>query len=224
MRKVSADLTHIERIRIENTLPRVFESEKIPASEVWKSRLTFERGGRYLIEAASGGGKSSLCAFLFGLRTDYLGKIFFNDTDISSISVDEWQTIRRMNIAYLTQELSLFPELTAIENINLKNKLTGYATDSMINDWMERLGIAFRRDYPAGRMSIGQQQRLALIRSLCQPFDFFLLDEPVSHLDADNNKTAAEIVEEAAEKLGAAVITTSVGNPLALDNPVKLKL
>ena len=93
-----------------------------------------------------------------------------------------------------------------------------------VEGWMERLGITARRDYPAGRLSIGQQQRVALIRSLCQPFDFILLDEPVSHLDEANNRLAAGIVEEEAGRQGAAVITFSVGNPLLIENPVKMNL
>ena len=73
-------------------------------------------------------------------------------------------------------------------------------------------------------MSIGQQQRVAIIRSIRQPFDFILLDEPVSHLDPDNNRIAAGIIAEEAERQGAAVISTSVGNPLLLDNAQQIKL
>lgn len=215
---------HINEITLEHALPRVFVSENIPPSDIWKRSLSLRRGGRYLIEAASGGGKSSLCAYLFGARTDYEGSIFFDGTDISSFGIPTWQEIRRTNIAYLPQELSLFPELTAWENIQLKNRLTNHLPDSRIEQLMERIGIAFRRDYPCGRMSIGQQQRVAIIRSICQPFDFILLDEPVSHLDNDNNRIAAEIISEEASRQGAAVVSTSVGNPLLLDNPTRLAL
>ncbi|MDE5808321.1 MAG: ATP-binding cassette domain-containing protein [Muribaculaceae bacterium] len=211
-------------ITIEHALPRVFVSEKIPPSDVWQTRLTLERGKQYLIEAASGGGKSSLCAYIFGARTDYEGKILFNGEDISQFSIDKWQDVRRRNIAYLPQELSLFPELTAWENIQLKNRLTSHASDSQIDQWMEQIGIAFRRDYPCGRMSIGQQQRVAIIRSLCQPFDFILLDEPVSHLDEENNRIAARMISEEAARQGAAIVSTSVGNPLLIDNPIRLHL
>lgn len=214
----------ISTITIEHALPRVFVSEKIPPSDVWQSRLTLERGHRYLIEAASGGGKSSLCAYIFGARADYEGRILFNDEDIASFDIARWQEIRRRHIAYLPQELSLFPELTAWENIQLKNRLTSHASDSRIEEWMERIGIAFRRDYPCGRMSIGQQQRVAIIRSLCQPFDFILLDEPVSHLDEENNRIAAEMISEEAARQGAAIVSTSVGNPLLLSEPTKLNL
>lgn len=214
----------INEITLEDMLPQVFINEKIPASEVWNTRLSFRKGNRYRIEAASGGGKSSLCSYIFGTRTDYKGTLYFNNTDIKSLSIPLWQDIRRKNIAYLPQELSLFPELTAWENIQLNNSLTGYADNAKIEQWLDRIGISARKDYPVGKMSIGQQQRVAIIRSICQPFDFILLDEPVSHLDAENNRIATEIIEEEASKNGAGIISTSVGNPLQLSDPVILSL
>lgn len=214
----------IGRIEMKGMLPRVFVSEKIPPSDVWRHDVAFERGKFYLVEAASGGGKSSMCAYIFGARTDYEGRLLFDGEDAAGISMAGWQALRRRNIAYLPQELSLFPELTAWENIQLKNRVTGYASEKMVERWLEQLGIASRRDYPAGRMSIGQQQRLAIIRALCQPFDFILLDEPVSHLDEENNRIAAEIITEEARRQGAGIISTSVGNHLLLDYNKRMHL
>lgn len=214
----------IESITLRQALPEVFAGEKIPASQVWLSELKLLRGGRYMIEAASGTGKSSLCAYIFGTRRDFRGEILFGDTDVATISVDTWQEIRRRHLAYLPQELSLFPELTAWQNIKLKNDLTGHASDDRIRRWLDALGIADRTDFPVGKMSIGQQQRVAIIRSICQPFDFILLDEPVSHLDADNNRRAAEIIEEEARRQGAAIIATSVGNQIEITDPIVLNL
>ncbi len=214
----------IKEIRFEGMLPEVFQNERIPESDVWKTGLVLERGEHYLIEAASGGGKSSMCSYIFGSRDDYKGKLLFDSRDVREFTISDWQEIRRRNIAYLPQELDLFPELTAWENIQLKNKLTSHLSDAEIENCLEELGIASRRDYPAGRMSIGQQQRVAIIRSICQPFDFTLLDEPVSHLDEDNNRIAAAIIGREAERQGAAIVSTSVGNPLLLDNYRKLRL
>ena len=205
-------------------LPRVFSSESIPESDVWKRELTFRRGEYYLVEAASGGGKSSMCSYIFGARTDYEGTLRFNDTDTATLVISQWQELRRRNLAYLPQELSLFPELTALQNIELKNSLTGWKTREEIELWLEELGIDSRRDYPVGKMSIGQQQRVGIIRALCQPFDFILLDEPVSHLDAENNRKAARMIIGEASRQEAGIIATSVGNPLIIEESVRLKL
>ena len=214
----------INRITLSGMLPRVFLSERIPASDVWRNELTFERGRFYLVEAASGGGKSSMCAYIFGARTDYEGKLMFDSTDVSTLEMNEWQALRRRNLAYLPQELSLFPELTAMQNIELKNSLTGWKSREEIEECLHKLGIDSRRDYPVGKMSIGQQQRVGIIRSICQPFDFILLDEPVSHLDGDNNRIAAMMIMDEARRQGAGIISTSVGNKLLLEDYVELKL
>ncbi len=205
-------------------LPRVFVSESIPVSDVWRSDVTFRRGEYYRVEAASGAGKSSMCAYLYGSRTDYEGRLFFNDRDAATIPMNGWQELRRCNLAYLPQELALFPELTALENITLKNSLTNHVSLERIEEWLHELGVDSRRDYPVGRMSIGQQQRVGIIRALCQPFDFILLDEPVSHLDEDNNRKAASMIAEEASRQGAGIITTSVGNHLLLERSISLKL
>lgn len=215
---------HIEEITLDSLLPRVFAREELPYSEVWRRKVSFRRGRRYLVDSASGGGKSSLAAFIMGARRDYEGRLLFDGREASDLSISDWQEIRRAHFAYLPQELALFPELSAIDNILLKGEICGDIDLNRVEAWMERLCITSRRDYPARRLSIGQQQRVALIRSLCQPFDFILLDEPVSHLDGDNNRIAARIVEEEAERQGAGIITFSVGNPLLIENPEKLNL
>ena len=217
-------MERIEKITLSGMLPNVFRQESIPDSQVWNSELVIKRGCRLLIEAASGGGKSSLCAFLFGSRNDYQGTLRFNSDDVRTFSVTQWQDIRRNHLAYLPQELSLFPELSAWQNIQLKNRLTGALSDQRVEQLLERLGIANRRDYPVGKMSIGQQQRVAIIRSVCQPFDFILLDEPVSHLDSENNRIAADIILEEASRQGAGIISTSVGNAISIPELSSIRL
>ena len=198
-------------------MPKVFVGEPERHSEVWHKDLVLKRGELIIIAAESGTGKSSLCSYIFGSRRDYVGEILFDGKDISNFTIGEWQAIRRESLAYLPQELGLFPELTAMENIMLKNDLTGYASEDQIANWLRRLGIDSRSDFPVGKMSVGQQQRVGIIRAVCQPFDFILLDEPVSHLDEGNNRIAAEIIVEVAQKQGAAIIATSVGNHLMIE-------
>lgn len=214
----------MQEIRLERVLPRVFVNERISASDVWLGDLAFRRGEFALVEAQSGGGKSSMCAYIYGSRTDYEGRIIFDTSDIRGLDMNRWLSLRRTNLAYLPQELALFPELSAWENIQLKNRLTRHATDAQVESWLEELGLAARRDFPVGKMSIGQQQRVAIIRAICQPFDFLLVDEPVSHLDEANNGIASKIITEEARRQGAGIISTSVGNRLDIDYDKRLKL
>ena len=110
----------------------------------------------------------------------------------------------------------MFPELTAWENVQVKNQLTQFKSDAEISTWFDVLGIADKRNTKLGHLSYGQQQRVALMRALCQPFDFLLADEPVSHLDADNSHLMAEVMMEEARRQGAGVIITSIGHHMNL--------
>lgn len=221
-------MNRIDTITLDRALPRVFAgSEKelpVRDSQVWLGHVEFERPGRYLVEAQSGAGKSSLCAFIYGSRNDYEGHILINGTDISSFSIARWTRLRCRSLAYLPQEMRLFPELTAMENILVKNRLTDFKTASEITAMLDRLGVADKAGVEAGKLSVGQQQRVAIVRALCQPMDFLLIDEPVSHLDARNNSTVAALIEEEAARQDASIIATSVGNDIDIKNFTVLHL
>ena len=193
-------------------------------SDVWLQDLNLERGKRYLISAESGTGKSSMCSYIYGYRQDYSGLIAFDGKDIRSLSIAQWCDIRQRHIAYLPQDMRLFGELTAMENVELKNRLTGFKSREEINKLFEALGIADKVDSLASKLSIGQQQRVAIIRTLCQPYDFIMLDEPVSHLDEENNRIAAGIIADEAARQGAGIIATSVGNHLKMDGATLINL
>ena len=212
-----------ELIELKSVLPRVFRgSEKeapVKDSELWlRETVTFRRGNNYIIEAESGTGKSSLCAFIYGSRRDYDGRILFDGRDAAGFGIDRWCELRRRSLAYLPQEMRLFPELTVMENVMIKNRLTDFRSEAEIRALLGRLEIEGKIDEPAGRLSVGQQQRVAIVRALCQPFDFLLIDEPVSHLDARNNLAVASLIAEEAGRQGAAVIATSVGNKIRLED------
>ncbi len=207
----------MEKITLHNTLPRVFAGHDGIHSDVWLQDITLERGKRYLISAESGTGKSSMCSYIYGYRQDYSGDIAFDGQDIRSLTVAQWCDIRQRHIAYLPQEMRLFGELTAMENVELKNRLTGFKSCDAIIKLFEVMGIADKVDSLASKLSIGQQQRVAIIRTLCQPCDFILLDEPVSHLDDENNRIVADLIIQEAVRQGAGVIATSVGNHLKMD-------
>lgn len=216
----------MEKITFDNVLPQVFQQREDLVSDVWSKQLEFKKGQTYLVEAESGKGKSTFCSYILGYRHDFTGDILFDGTSVSELSVSRWVDVRRQHISHLFQELRLFPELTAMENVQIKNRLTngGYATDKQITEWFERLGIADKLNAKVGRMSFGQQQRVAMIRALVQPFDFLLVDEPISHLDDNNSAIMADIMMTEVRRQEAAVIVTSIGKhmDMAYDNVVKL--
>lgn len=214
----------MDKIIFRNVLPSVFANREDLDSEVWQKEITFERDHLYLVEAASGQGKSTFCSYIVGYRNDFAGQILFDDMDTRTLSVNQWVEMRKFHVSHLFQELRLFPELTAMENVEIKNKLTGFKTKEQIDRWFEMLGIADKKDAKIGRMSFGQQQRVALIRSLVQPFDFILADEPISHLDDENSRIMGEIMMAEAKSQGAGVIVTSIGKHIDLNYERTVKL
>lgn len=208
----------IDTIILNNVLPRVFAgSENEPpvnGSQVWLQKLEFHQSQSYLIEAESGTGKSSLCSFIYGNRCDYSGEILFDGVNVKSFSIARWSELRTHALALLPQEMRLFPELTVLENIQIKNRLTDYKTEGEILEMLRRLEISEKVHQQAAYLSVGQQQRVAIVRALCQPMDFLILDEPVSHLDERNNEIVAQLIQEEASAQNAGIIATSVGNKI----------
>lgn len=212
-------------IGLNHVLPHIFEEKRDSLqSDVWLKTLKLQKGHLYLVEAASGTGKSSLCSYILGYRKDFSGTICFDARDVSVLKVKDWVELRKCSLSILWQELRLFPELTAMENVQIKNNLTGYQPMSRIHEWFDQLGIADKKGTLIGRMSFGQQQRVAMIRALCQPFDFLFADEPVSHLDEINSRVMGEILMAEARRQGAGVVVTSIGKHIDLDYETVLKL
>lgn len=216
----------MEKIVFDNVVPAVFTHRGDLSSEVWRQSVTFAKGHKYLIEAVSGRGKSTFCSYITGYRHDFSGRISFDEADTRSLSVADWVDTRKNHISHLFQELRLFPELTALENVEIKNKLCkgGFKSRKEIEEWFDRLGIADKMGAKIGRMSFGQQQRVAMIRALAQPFDFILADEPVSHLDDANSRAMGDIMIGEANRQGAGVIVTSIGKHIDMDYERTLRL
>lgn len=207
----------MDAIKFHSVLPQVFSGHDDMVSDIWRKNVTFDKGVLYLVEAESGKGKSTFCSYIMGYRRDYSGCVMFDNKDTRSMKIDDWVAVRKNNISYLFQELRLFPELTAFENVEIKNRLTGFKTRKEIECWFEMLGIADKLGARVGQMSFGQQQRVAMMRALVQPFDFILADEPVSHLDDRNSAIMGEIMMTEARAQGAGVIVTSIGKHIDLD-------
>lgn len=214
----------MNKIELQQSLPAIFAGRDSVISDVWHQQVIFEKGKTYLIEAASGTGKSSLCSYIYGYRTDFQGIIAFDGKNIKNFKVPDWVEIRKHSLSMLFQELRLFPELTAWENVQLKNQLTGFKKKKEITLLFQALGIEDKMNALVGKMSFGQQQRVAFIRALCQPFDFIFMDEPISHLDEDNGKLMGRILKEEAARQQAGVIVTSIGKHMVLDYDKILKL
>ncbi len=194
------------QILLDKVLPVFFEPCKVLQSQVWDKTITFSRGENIHIIAPSGSGKTSLIHFLYGLRNDYNGRISFNSADVKNFDAEKFSVWRQQHISIVFQDLRLFTEQTVLQNLEIKRLLSPYHPEDHIVAMAKRLGIETKLNKLCKTCSYGEQQRIAIIRALQQPFDFLLLDEPFSHLDEANRRKAMELMEEESSKRNATII------------------
>lgn len=194
------------QIQLQQLVPAYFEKDKISGSEIWGKEISFTKGEHVHIIAPSGSGKTSLVHFIYGLRKDYAGNVFYEKENIRNLTLETFSAWRQKNISVIFQDLRLFPEQTVRQNLELKRQLNPYHPSEKIDEMARCLGIESKLNNLAKTCSYGEQQRIAIIRSLLQPFDFLLLDEPFSHLDDANRLKAFELIKEECEHRKASMI------------------
>jgi len=194
------------QINLQKLVPDYINKDNVNKSQIWGENITVITGEHLHIVAPSGSGKTSLIHFIYGLRKDYTGNIFYDNSDIKKLSAESFSSFRQNRISIIFQDLRLFENQTARENIEIKRMLDPYHSSQIIEEMARRLGIDSKLDQLSKTCSYGEQQRIAIIRSLMQPFDFLLLDEPYSHLDEANRKKAMELIYEECERRNAAMV------------------
>jgi ABC-type lipoprotein export system ATPase subunit len=194
------------QIQLRKVIPDYIEKEKRKNSEIWEQDLTINKGEHLHIVAPSGSGKTSLMHFIYGLRKDYSGAIFYDTAEIKNLSTENFSAFRQNKISIIFQDLRLFENQTVKENIEIKRMLDPYHPADKIEEMASCLGIKTKLDQEVKKCSYGEQQRIAIIRALMQPFDFLLFDEPYSHLDEVNQKKAMELIYAECDKRNAAMI------------------
>jgi putative ABC transport system ATP-binding protein len=155
--------------------------------------LKIEKGEQVAIIGPSGCGKSTLLHIIAGVITPDQGKLLLYDEDITLKSENERDRLRRNKIGYIFQDFHLIPSLTVEENIRLVlPNMKKDARDQMVGEWLDQVGLSERRKHLPSQLSRGQQQRVAIVRSLIHKPDIVLADEPTGSLDFE---TANKIMD-----------------------------
>ncbi len=200
-------------IELKGLIPYPLAETDHSDSEIWEAEsLIFNPGERIFLYAASGKGKTSLLSIIYGIRKDYNGKVLIDGKGLKTFSLKEISKLRKQKLSYIFQGLELFDELTAYENIQIKNRQTSFKTKTKINEMAETLEISGFLNKKAEILSFGQKQRVAIIRALCQPFNFLLADEIFSHLDEDLKTKSSDLIEKEIKEQGAALLFTSLSS------------
>lgn len=211
-------------IKLDHIMPEPLASIEHGPDSIWGNSVELKHAHRILLNASSGKGKTTFTTTIYGLRHDYSGTIYFGDRDIKRFTPDDWTAMRKTKIAAIFQDLQLFPSLTVKENLLLKNQLTDTYTESELVQMLERLEIDNKWTQRCGLLSMGQQQRVAIIRAMAQPFECLLMDEPFSHLDVENADRCLQMIHERTLEQGAGFVLTSLGSAHDYKYDYELKL
>lgn len=195
-------------------------------SEIWNSNVVINNREYLKIVAPSGTGKTTLTHILWKLRTDYNGEVHYNGVNINSINAQVMSEFRQQKISVIFQDLRLFGHLTAKENIELNRiKLTTpHVSENAILEMAEILGVTHILNQKANTCSYGEQQRIAIIRSLVQPFEILIMDEPFSHLDQNNTQKAAGLIAKVCKQNNAGFLLMDLDEDSNFEYTQTLKL
>ncbi len=200
------------QIEFNHIMPEPLKEYPHAANSIWGNLIVIPSHKKVLLNASSGKGKTTFTHLLYGLRKDYEGTLIIDGKDPKTFTPEQWSNLRQTNVSIVFQDLQLFPDLSVKENLLLKNTLTNTFTEEQLQNYLAQLGIEDKWNQRLGLLSMGQQQRVAIIRSLCQPFSLLIMDEPFSHLDTENAHKCLALINKRCDELGAGFILSSLGD------------
>ena len=168
------------------------------------------------IVGESGSGKTSLIMLIGGLEKVTNGKIFFLENEITNLSEEKITSIRRKYIGVVFQSFYLIPNYTALENVMLTleiNKIIN--AEKKAKEMLDKFGLSHRlKNYPS-QLSGGEQQRVAISRSLINKPKLILADEPTGNLDSKNSSLVSNVLFDYINEEEASLIIVTHDKTLA---------
>lgn len=179
--------------------------------------LALEKGSFTAIVGASGSGKSTLLHLLGGVDRPTSGNIYIEDTDISTLNMEELAVFRRRKVGLVYQFYNLIPTLNVRKNILLPILLDGRTPDeARFEQIVNTLGLSDRLSHLPRELSGGQQQRVAIARSLIYQPAILLADEPTGNLDRRNSEETIELLKLSNQRYGQTVLLITHDEKTAL--------
>ena len=155
----------------------------------------------------SGAGKSTLIMCIAGLELISRGKILFNNLPIHNLKEDDLALYRSKNIGVIFQSFNLLPSMTALENVNLPIEISGnFKNNKMAMELLTAVGLKNRIFHYPHQLSGGEQQRVAIARSLISNPEILIADEPTGNLDKKNSEDVIKLIFQLKKDFGSTLI------------------
>ncbi len=192
---------------------------------VREASYTFEKGKTYAVLGRSGSGKSTLLSMMAGLTLPESGQVIADGKSTLELDRDDY---RRDVVSMVYQSFNLFPLLTALENVCYPLRLKGIGeaeSRKQAEQCIEKVGLGteYHKRLP-GKMSGGEQQRIAIARALATNAPILLADEPTGNLDFENSQMIGKLLCALAHELDRCVIVVTHDTDLADVLDVRLKM
>lgn len=176
-------------------------------------------GESIFISGESGSGKTTLISLLAGLLKPTSGNISINANDITTMRPNELNKFRANHVGLISQQFNLIPYLSVIDNILLANSFSDHTKKDVRREALQLLGqLELKKeiaDQKASQLSVGQQQRVAIVRALINRPLLLLADEPTSALDADNKQSFMTLLKEMTHEINLSLVFISHDASLA---------
>jgi putative ABC transport system ATP-binding protein len=169
--------------------------------------LDVRKGELTAVMGPSGSGKSTLMHILAGLDRPTSGEVTIAGTELSQLNDNELTKLRRQHIGFVFQFFNLLPMLNAEENVLLPLSIAGEKPGKgWIDELLDEVGLAQRRDHRPSELSGGQQQRVAIGRALVNKPSIIFADEPTGNLDSKTSGEILELLENSVRELGQTIV------------------
>lgn len=176
-----------------------------------KVSLSIEKGTLTILRGRSGSGKTTLLNILGALDQPSSGSVEFQGENITQWSEKQREWMRRTKIGFIFQSVSLIPIMTAYENVEFALRLSNYKEDrkKRVEESLKLVGLGSRMHHMPQELSGGEQQRVAIARSIAHKPSIIFADEPTAELDTASSANVMAIFRELVEKEKATIVMTT---------------
>lgn len=191
-------------IKLEN-VSKGYKEGKEFHNILFEVNLNINKGEIIILYGKSGSGKSTLLNLLAGIDLPDKGNIYFEDVNITSLSEKDRTLFRRKRIGFIFQFFNLIPTLTVSENLKLPLELNSEPF-GRVGELLDEVGLSDRLNAYPDVLSGGEQQRVAIARSLIHNPDFILADEPTGNLDFETSKYIIDLIDRIVKRQGKTMV------------------
>jgi putative ABC transport system ATP-binding protein len=198
MMNIRTEVNRMALIEIDQ-LNKIYNTTAVPVHAVRDVTLRVEKKEFLAIVGPSGSGKTTLLNIIGGLDTPTSGKVIIDETDLSTLSSSDLVEYRLQHIGFVFQAYNLIPVFTARENVEFIMLLQGVEKkerEERAINLLKQVGLSKRINTRPAQLSGGEQQRVAVARSLASRPAFVLADEPTANLDTESAESLLDLMED----------------------------